>query len=1076
MPVETTVLLVEASLLPSSLEEQLAKRGVFIEHAAMADLEQVLPVVTPDLIVQSGNGEIAGTLASLNQAASSIPLVLIADRNSIKDLRSKDYEEVKALIPQDLPVAAVAHRLSTMARRSAEGNPVDKPSQVTRAPSHPHVPKGGIAPAPTVRGDGPPSSARGSMAPAPLAPRQSVRIVDAALEEEQRRRVQERKVDERRQAEEKRQAEEEARRQRLEAQREKKAAEASERAEEMKRRAEARRQEREAAQAARQARLEEAKRKRSSEKKARRAEEAKRKAEEENEDEALEELFPSDPSRKPSVKQDFPEPNQELEEKTASVDVNQFAKQAAALDKTMVDMSPPPARAAALKKTMVGMSPPPPTRPKPQEPAMTWPSADSPSYDEPDEFVEARKNDELSVVAPLPVELRVPLAETSEKLPAIRLALLDTDLTRADILTAALRQRGMKIHPVTPDPGATRWPLLRRFAPQGLVVDEKSMARGAAEWVETFRGDPFLRHVPVILVRFSRLLAENGTDVTLDPLLHLIEPLGREEFALLEKLAPGYQVDLWLSQLAPFRLVQMLTQEDRNTRLDCRSKAERLVWHLGPGYAGHGKLLDIGSDRAKSKLSPEESLSWLLSHEDCQVSVHEHTEPLAHASESKDSEMLLHEMTEALGTPERHKSVMPPAGSLLQKIAPSLQQSDSNIPVLSDAKLSAASSSPPGPRGPAPARGLRSSPIDLDAIKRGARSAWDGYASLVARAAEPLRGKVPESVLGWLPAVGVALLLLILLVIVIPSGEETEAAIASENEQDREGVPRKASDETKRDAPKAGGERTAPEEQLAEEKKPGAAEPNELWKVAPDAKLASCKEMLGQAAPKAEAPERAVSYYRSSRRLLMVGKTEEAIENMCLSGLYDPAGPAAEGLAEYFLGQRSLEEAERWIRLALKAEPDRRSAKELLGDIENQKGNVEKAREILLETLLLEGDETQKMQMTARKLAHDAGLARRGGDLPRAERELRRAALLAPESATIATDLGDTLLRRGESDAALAWASHALKLDPNYSLAMLLGGRAAETKGDKAEARRFYEMVPLGDPFHKQAQNRRSRL
>jgi tetratricopeptide (TPR) repeat protein len=208
----------------------------------------------------------------------------------------------------------------------------------------------------------------------------------------------------------------------------------------------------------------------------------------------------------------------------------------------------------------------------------------------------------------------------------------------------------------------------------------------------------------------------------------------------------------------------------------------------------------------------------------------------------------------------------------------------------------------------------------------------------------------------------------------------------------------------------------------------------------------------------------------------MVGKTEEAIESMCLSGLYHPAGPAAEGLAEYFLGQRSLKEAERWVNLALKADPEKRTAKELLGDVENQKGNTKKAREILLDTLLLTGDEIQKMQMTARKLAHDASLARRGGDLPRAERELRRAALLAPENAVIAADLGDILLRRGESDAAIAWANQALKVDPNYSVAMLLGGRANSAKGDKTEARRFYEMVPIGDPFHKQAQNLRSRL
>src|SRR5690606_34633081 len=102
------------------------------------------------------------------------------------------------------------------------------------------------------------------------------------------------------------------------------------------------------------------------------------------------------------------------------------------------------------------------------------------------------------------------------------------------------------------------------------VVDEKSMVRGAAEWVETFRGDLFLRHVPMVLMRFSRLFRDKSGSVDLEPLLKLVEPLGKEEFALLQKLKPGRQVDLRSSQIPPFRLVQLLTEQDRNTRLDCQ--------------------------------------------------------------------------------------------------------------------------------------------------------------------------------------------------------------------------------------------------------------------------------------------------------------------------------------------------------------------------------------------------------------------------------------------------------------------------------------------------------------------------
>src|SRR5690606_11557107 len=57
--------------------------------------------------------------------------------------------------------------------------------------------------------------------------------------------------------------------------------------------------------------------------------------------------------------------------------------------------------------------------------------------------------------------------------------------------------------------------------------------------------------------------------------------------------------------------------------------------------------------------TPEEALSWLINHEECEVSVHEHTEPLAHASESKDVLVLMEEMTAAVAPPERHQSVRP---------------------------------------------------------------------------------------------------------------------------------------------------------------------------------------------------------------------------------------------------------------------------------------------------------------------------------------------------------------------------------------------------------------------------------
>jgi Flp pilus assembly protein TadD len=939
-----------------------------------------------------------------------------------------------------------------------------------------------------------PVSERGSLAPVPLAPHQQVKIVDQDAEAQRERELQERERQALLEAEAQQKAVEEARAaKRKEAEERSRAAAAKRRAEidaqakERRRKLEAQKREREL---------------KAKERKEQRAARAgapagKTPGNSPSEVKALDDLFPTEgeAAATPQVNE-----VEALEETTQAVDVSAFAP---ALDREAQEQAKnemPAARSAA------------PTRSEIQSTEPTRPALGTPKKD--DGFAAIKKKDDLSVIAPIPVEMRMELAPQVTQLPAIRLALLDTDLTRADAIAGALRDRGMKIHPVTPDPDSTRWPVLRRFAPQGLIVDEKSMARGAAEWVETFRGDPFLRHVPVILVRFSRVFNDRSADVNLEPVLHLIEHLGREEFALLDKLGPGKQVDLWLSQLAPFRLVEMLTREDRNTRLDCKGDDERLVWHLGPGYAGKGKSADLKTGEPRARLTPEDSLNWLLGHEDCQVSVQEHSEPLAHASESKDSEELLKEMTEALAAPSRHESVRPAAMSRAQR-APSLPQptagqippnqapgAPSGVPTLSSSALLSEAAEQPGavppmampqmaaPQPPAPPKQPflteeRKEKLRATARLIGAKAkyGYGAYRSHLEKLLTPLEAKVPQDVLKhahW------ALPLLLLCVFLLTSSLSGGAGADAEGQEDgaaETDSPPSDSPKAKKPAPKIT-EKPAPSKEATEAEKPAEKEeePEDdaagdgLWHVAPDSNKPSCEERLGASAPKGEDPIKAVGYLRQARKLLMVGKTDEAVQNMCLAGLFDPKGPAAEGLAEYYLGQRSLKEAERWIQLALEASPDKRTVKELKGDIENQKGNFEESKKLILETMMLTGTETKKMELTARKLKADAALARRGGDLPRAERELRRAAILKPTDAVIASDLGEILLRRNTPEGAAKWAAHSLKLDPNHSVAMLLSGRIAEASGKKNEARTFYEMVPIGDPFHKEAQRRRGRL
>jgi|GEM_PF-2476075 len=1077
MSIETTVLLVEAAQLPSALEDQLTKRDVFTEHAEVGALDQVLPVVVPDLTVISGKSDILAALEVLREIRPMPPLVVISDRATIRRLKEDAHPEIKGLIPQDLPVAAVAHRLATMARRSAQGEPLEnKTASGAVAPASPSPKPLAAETAASVKSK---EVKRGSLAPSPLAPAMDVKILDAdapqadsAKESEDTPRRTETEANKRKEA-----AEAAARKRKEEA-----AKRAKEREAEAKKRRDELEQKRKEAAEARELRAEETRKKAAERKKAadlrrkeaeeKRAEAAKRRSERPG---RLSER-PARPSKPPSI---VPRPHQ-----------------------ASPTSPPPPAEAEEILDEL--------EPDELEEPSVQFPAPSEPpeTSEEPARAAPKRPDDELSVVAPLPVDVRIPLSQARSQMPTIRLALLDTDLTRADSVSAALRRAGMEVLPLTPNIATTRWPMVRRFAPQGLIVDEKSMVRDAGEWVETFRGDLFLRHVPLVLIRLSRLFRDDKAGVDLEPLLQLIEPLGKEEFALLDKLAPGRQVDLKLSQVTPYRLVQMLTEQDRNTRLDCRGENDRIVWPLGPGYAGKAKLLRIGDEKVLAKLSPEDAMSWLLSHEECEVSVHEHSEPLAHASESQDSVVLLKEMTEAVGAPSRHQSVPPNPDS-----APLSSGPYSNAPRITPSDIRMAAPAPnlnsmnPGSIDEAPAPTLRAEPIGYDDeeerqaplsipgipdkslqarikdhaldAKDVAVRAWDAYQE----ALSPLREKIPEKPLTILSAVLPASVVILAGALLFGGGDDEKGPPSDETgkaaeTQDGES-PAKANAQKK----KAGKQEKSPagsKEEGAPPQEEESVEPEEdlgeLWKLERNSSLPTCEKKLGPAAPKSESASRAIGYWKEARRKLMMGKSDEALEMMCLAGLYDPAGPAAEGLAEYYLGHRSLIEAERWIRLSLKADAKRRKSQELMGDIESQKGNPEEARKIWLDTMRLVGDEESKLAAISRKLMADARLATKGGDLPRAEREVRRAATLSPKSAVAAAQLADVLMLRGELPTAAAWAKQARELDPNFSGAAILSGRIAEKRDRANEARDFYRSVPVGDAMYRQAQNRLKRL
>lgn len=211
-----------------------------------------------------------------------------------------------------------------------------------------------------------------------------------------------------------------------------------------------------------------------------------------------------------------------------------------------------------------------------------------------------------------------------------------------------------------------------------------------------------------------------------------------------------------------------------------------------------------------------------------------------------------------------------------------------------------------------------------------------------------------------------------------------------------------------------------------------------LFKIKSEKSLSSCEEVLGN--PRAHyekmAPWKGASAWKLARRAMMKGDNEEAQKRMCESAFIDSQGAATLGLARYYLSVRALDEAEKWARLGIEVSPKaKRAAKELLGDVLCQRGKMNEAREIWLESFDLTADQKSRLEAVSRRFLSAAAKVRRGGDAALAERHLRRVAAFDLENSDVAADLASILVKTDEPDLARAWADKALALDPSSKVA-----------------------------------------
>ncbi len=241
-------------------------------------------------------------------------------------------------------------------------------------------------------------------------------------------------------------------------------------------------------------------------------------------------------------------------------------------------------------------------------------------------------------------------------------------------------------------------------------------------------------------------------------------------------------------------------------------------------------------------------------------------------------------------------------------------------------------------------------------------------------------------------------------------------------------------------------ETAAPQESASHSPEPAPSGPEEptgearYYLVEHQTTLETCEKVLGKSASDFASAKKwqASQSWKSARQSLMAGSETKALEHMCEAAFIDAAGPATLGLARYYLGKRSLDQAHVWAKKALDSASgagSKRAAQQVLGDVFSQMGQPEEARKVWLESFNLTEDQTDRLAPVVRNFINAGVKARKGGDPALAEQLLRRATTFEPENVNASALLAATLLDNGEKKLAKLWAERALEKKPGLEMA-----------------------------------------
>jgi tetratricopeptide (TPR) repeat protein len=193
--------------------------------------------------------------------------------------------------------------------------------------------------------------------------------------------------------------------------------------------------------------------------------------------------------------------------------------------------------------------------------------------------------------------------------------------------------------------------------------------------------------------------------------------------------------------------------------------------------------------------------------------------------------------------------------------------------------------------------------------------------------------------------------------------------------------------------------------------------------------------------------------WQAARKAIVRGDLVLAQTNMCEASFINPASPALEALALLYVTQGSPSEALLWLDKADIVRPGVRDTLDLRGTALSQLGQIEKARQIWLRALnIKDADEGRRAGVAE----EDVAVARqhlKQGDLPRAERRLRRAVVLSPKSSIAMAALAEVFVKKAELPSAQGLAENAIVAEPFFPDAYVVLADIARVQGNTDKAR-----------------------